>query len=322
MITSVPTLVLIEHDGRAFKRASLSAITLARQLGAAYGLVVVGANVAAVAESVRQFGASTVLLADDAVLGEILADRHAEVIARLARKYAASTVLGASTSYTKDVLPRVAALLDAAMASDVVAATTHDGATCFRRLTHAGRLCATVRLAGPVRVVSARATAFPAAAPSETICDIETWDVDPTSLPRGSQFVSREQPTSTRPDLGEARIVVSGGRPLRDKETFDRLIGGLADSLGGAMGATRAAVDAGMAANQCQVGQTAATVAPELYFAIGISGAVQHMAGIMDSKVIVAINRDPDAPIFQVATYGLVGDLHEIVPRLIKAIRP
>lgn len=322
MSSTIPTLVIIEHDGRAPKRSSLGAITLARQLGPAYGLVVIGSAVASVAESLRQYGAIAVLTADDPALNETLADRHAEVITQLAKRSGASTVLATATSYTKDLLPRVAALLDAPMATDVVALAEHNEAQCFKRLLNAGRLSATVRLDGAVRVLSARGTAFPPPAPGDTACPVENFPVDASALPRGTQFVSRERPVSTRPDFAEARIIVSGGRPLKDKENFDRLIGGLADDLGGAVGATRAAVDAGMAANQCQIGQTAATVAPELYIAIGISGAVQHMAGIMDSKVIVAINRDPDAPIFQVATYGLVGDLNEIVPRLRQAIRP
>lgn len=322
MSSTIPTLVIIEHDGRLLKRSSLGAITLARQLGPAYGLVVIGSAVGPVAESLRQFGAIAVLMADEPALAETLADRHAEVIALLAKKYGAGTVLATATSYTKDLLPRVAALLDAPMATDVIALVEHNGAQCFKRLLNAGRLSATVKLDGPARVLSARGTAFATPAPSEVACPVEIFPVDAAALPRGTQFISRERPVSTRPDFAEARIIVSGGRPLKDKENFDRLIGGLADDLGGAVGATRAAVDAGMAANQCQIGQTAATVAPELYIAIGISGAVQHMAGIMDSKVIVAINRDPDAPIFQVATYGLVGDLNEIVPRLRQAIRP
>ncbi|HET7537032.1 MAG TPA: electron transfer flavoprotein subunit alpha/FixB family protein, partial [Candidatus Didemnitutus sp.] len=301
MSSAIQSLVVVEHDGRAVKRPSLGAIALARQLGPAYGVVVVGSAVAPIAESVRLYGAVAVWTADHPDLAETLADRHAAVVAQLAKKLGVTTVLGTTGSYTRDLLPRVAALLDAPMATDVIAAVEHNGIPCFKRLLNAGRLSATVRLDGPIRVLSARSTAFPPPTPGDAASPVENFPVDAATLPRGTQFVSRERPVSTRPDFAEARIIVSGGRPLKDKENFDRLIGGLADDLGGAVGATRAAVDAGLAANQCQIGQTAATVAPELYIAIGISGAVQHMAGIMDSKVIVAINRDPDAPIFQVA---------------------
>jgi electron transfer flavoprotein alpha subunit len=314
-------LVILEHDGRSLKLPSLNAITLARQIGSTYSLAVLGSAVTSIAESVRQFGASTVWIADDPALAEPLADRHAEVISQLARKLGTHTVLGTSSSLTKDILPRVAALLDAAMLTDVVAVEMKNGDACFRRLLNAGRLSATVRLEGVWQVLTARGTAFPRPAPVDSPCPLRRFEFDVASLPRGTQFISRDCSDSTRPDLTEARVVVSGGRPLKDKERFDQLIGGLADALGGAVGATRAAVDAGMAPNQCQIGQTAKTVAPELYVAVGISGAVQHLSGMIDSKVIVAINRDPDAPIFQVATYGLVGDLHQIVPRLIQALR-
>jgi electron transfer flavoprotein alpha subunit len=170
-------------------------------------------------------------------------------------------------------------------------------------------------------VLTARGTSFEVPQPDGQNSPVEFLKVDAAALPTGTQFVSREKSASTRPDITEARVVVSGGRPLKDKESFERLIGGLADALGGAVGATRAAVDAGLAPNDCQIGQTGKTVAPELYIAVGISGAVQHSAGIKDAKVIVAINRDPDAPIFQMATYGLVGDLHDLVPSLTAAVR-
>jgi electron transfer flavoprotein alpha subunit len=315
------SLVIVEHDGQHVRRVSLCAIELARQLGGDFALGILGCRVTEVAESLRGFGAAAVLVADDPALAEPLADRYADMIARMASKLGANTVLGTSSTFTKDILPRVAALLDAPMLTDVMAVETKAGETCYQRLLNAGSLCATVKLDGSRRVLTARGTAFHPPAPSDTLCPVEKFEFDAASLPQGTQYVSRERPTSARPDLTEARVVVGGGRPLKDKETFERLIGGLADALGGAVGATRAAVDAGMIGNQYQIGQTAKTVAPELYIAVGISGAIQHLAGIMDSKVIVAINRDPDAPIFQVATYGLVGDLHEIMPRLIQAVR-
>jgi electron transfer flavoprotein alpha subunit len=207
------------------------------------------------------------------------------------------------------------------MLSDVTGSETVNGETVFQHPVNAGSVSATVKLEGDVRVLTVRGAAFATPVPTGAPSPIEMFSFDPAALPNGTQFVSRDTRPSGRPDLTEASVVVSGGRPLKDKETFERLIGGLADALGGAVGATRAAVDAGMVPNDCQVGQTGKTVAPELYFAVGVSGAIQHMAGTMDAKVIVAINRDPDAPVFQMANYGLVGDLHELVPNLIAAIR-
>ena len=314
-------LVIIEHNGQTVKRSSLGALSLANQLSGKSILAVLGAGVDAIAESVKVYGAVKVLVADDVALAEPLADRYAVVIAEMVRKTGAGTVVGTASTFTKDVLPRVAALLDAPMLSEVTAVLVKDGTTCFQRPINAGSLVATVKLDAELRVLTARGTAYQPPAPDGPSTPVEKFQFDAAALPKGMQFVSREQSVSARPDLTEAPVVVSGGRPLNDKETFERLIGGLADALGGAVGATRAAVDAGMVANDCQIGQTGKTVAPELYIAVGVSGAIQHLAGIKDSKVIVAINRDPDAPVFQMANYGLVGDLHDIVPRLIRAVR-
>jgi len=315
------TLVLIELDRQQVKRPSLHAITLARQLGGAYALLILGHGLDEVAASLISYGASAVIVADDSALAEPLADRYAAVIAEAIRQQGAKTLLGSSSTFSKDILPRVAALLDAPMLTDVLALEKSDGATTYRRPTNAGSMLATVQLEGDRRVLTARATAFEAPAADAAPCAIQQLKFDAGGLPNGMQFISREERVSDRPDLTEARVVVSGGRPLKDAETFERLVGGLADALGGAVGATRAAVDAGMAPNDYQIGQTGKVVAPELYIAIGISGAIQHLAGIKDSRVIVAINKDADAPIFQMATYGLVGDLHQIVPQLMEAIR-
>jgi electron transfer flavoprotein alpha subunit len=315
------SLILIEHDRQRVKPASLHAITLARQLGGEYELLVLGNGLDGIAASLVSYGASAVVVADDPVLTEPLADRYATVIAEAARKCGAKTILGTSSTFSKDVLPRAAALLDAPMVTDVLAIEEKGGSISYRRPINAGSMFAMVKVDGDRRVLTVRPTAFEAPAPEAAASPINRFDFDPALLPNGIQFISREERKSDRPDLTEARVVVSGGRPLKDKETFERLVGGLADALGGAIGATRAAVDAGMAPNDYQIGQTGKVIAPELYIALGISGAIQHLAGIKDSRIIVAINKDPDAPIFQMATYGLVGDLHQIVPQLIESIR-
>ncbi|PYL09151.1 MAG: electron transfer flavoprotein subunit alpha [Verrucomicrobia bacterium] len=316
------TLVLIEQDHGQLKHSSLHAITLARQLGGEYALLVLGHDLDKIAASLVSYGASAVIVADDPALAEPLADRYATVVAEVARKRGAMTLLGTSSTFSKDILPRAAALLNAPMVTDVLAIEEKDGAISYRRPINAGSMLATVKVEGERRVLTARPTAFEApAADAGTICPVERFQLDAASLPNGMEFISREQRQSDRPDLTEARVVVCGGRPLKDTQTFESLVGGLADALGGAVGATRAAVDAGMVSNDYQVGQTGKIIAPELYIGIGISGAIQHLAGMQDSRIIVAINRDPDAPIFQIATYGLVGDLYQLVPQLIDSIR-
>src|SRR5947199_4617747 len=272
------SLILIEHDRQQVKRSSLHAITLARQLGGQYALLVLGHDINRMAASVVCYGASAVVAADDAALTEPLADRYAKVIAEAARKDGAKTILGTSSTFSKDVLPRVAALLDAPMVTDVVAIEEMDGSISYRRPINAGSMFATVKLGGDRRVLTVRATAFESPAADAVPCPVERFVFHAASLPNGMQLISREQRASDRPDLTEARVVVSGGRPLKDRETFERLVGGLADALGGAVGATRAAVDAGMAPNDYQIGQTGKIVAPELYIALGISGAIQHLA--------------------------------------------
>lgn len=315
------TIVLIELDRQQVKRPSLHAITLARQLGGDYALLVLGSDLDEIAALLTGYGASAVIVADDPALAEPLADRYAAVIANVVKENGAKNLIGSSSTFSKDILPRAAALLDAPMVTDVLALEQVEGTTAYRRPINAGSMLATVKIEGDPRVLTARATAFEAPEAGDASSPIERLAVDAASLPNGMQFVSREQRVSDRPDLTEARVVVSGGRPLKDSETFERLIGGLADALGGAVGATRAAVDSGMVPNDYQVGQTGKVVAPELYIAVGVSGAIQHLAGIKDSRIIVAINKDPDAPIFQMATYGLVGDLHQLVPQLIESIR-
>ncbi|WP_394795527.1 electron transfer flavoprotein subunit alpha/FixB family protein [Armatimonas sp.] len=222
------------------------------------------------------------------------------------------SLVGAATSLGRDVLPRVAALLDLPMLSDVLSVESHEGRLTLTRPMYAGNVVARVRTTGDIGVYSVRSAAFGQPEPGAP------EPIAAAALPRtGYEVLSLDAPEQTRPELTQARVVVSGGRPTRDAATFEKLIGGLADALGGAAGATRAAVDAEIAPNELQVGQTGKVVAPELYIAAGISGSIQHLAGMKDSKVIVAINTDPDAPIFEVADYGLVADIHQAIPELI-----
>jgi electron transfer flavoprotein alpha subunit len=319
------SLVLLEHDSRRIRPASLAAITLARELaeagGGPYDLLLLGNDLHPLAGAVSSYGARAVLLAEDVALAEPLADRYAAVVAQAARARDAGTILAASSTFSKDILPRVAGLLDAGMLTDVIRVLPGEGSLRFQRPVYAGNAIATVELLGSPRVFTCRATAFPAPEPAGEASPVERLAIDPASLPAGMEFVAREQRPAGRPELTEARVVVTGGRPFGDRETFLRLVGGLADALGGAVGATRAAVDAGIAPNDWQVGQTGKIVAPELYVACGVSGAIQHLAGMKDSRVIVAINKDPEAPIFQVATYGLVADVYQTLPALTAAIR-
>src|ERR1043166_9141271 len=272
----VETLVLIEHDRRYVKRQSLHAITLARQLGGEYALLVLGQGLDEIAASLVSYGASAVLVADGPTLAEPLADRYAALIAEAARKNDSKIVLGTSSTFSKDVLPRAAALLDVPMVSDVLAIEETNGSTSYRRPVNAGSMFATVKVESDRCVITARATAFEAPAPDARTFPLQRFEFDVALLPNGMEFISREQRTSGRPDLTEAPVVECGGRPLKTKKTFERLVGGLADALGGAVGATRAAVDAGMAPNDYQVGQTGKVIAPQLYIGVGISGAIQH----------------------------------------------
>lgn len=317
-------LLIAEHDGGRVRQGTLAALTLARDIASHSGgeilLLVLGSGVADVAEQIRPYGAALVLIADHPALAGLLADRAAPVVCHAVQSAGASWVLAAASTFSKDLLPRVAALLDAGMLSDVMGFQADGAEPRFRRPVYAGNAIATVTLAGPIRVLTARPTAFAPAAPAAEQSPVVALDVAALSLPEGSEFVGRDTTARARPELTEARVVVTGGRPLTDPETYERLIGGLADLLGGAAGATRAAVDSGIAPNDLQVGQTGKVVAPELYVACGVSGAIQHLAGMKDAKIVVAINKDPEAPIFDVADYGLVADVHQAIPELMRAL--
>ena len=343
-------LVLAETDGARILPGTGGAITLAQQMAAATGgdftlLIVGGAGIQAQAEHWRGFGAVQVLVTALPELAHPTADRVAAVCVQAMQQIQADVLVGVSSSFGRDILPRVAALLDLPMLSDVVEVqgteeerrrkgekeiTEEDSSLIphpsslpqltFLRPMYAGNIVATVQIEGEKAVLSARGTAFGQPNKAETVSPLQTLDVDAASLPKGVTWIGLEGGEHARPELTSAPVVVSGGLPLRDAATFEQLVGGLADKLGGAVGATRAAVDGGLAPNELQVGQTGKVVAPSLYIAVGISGSVQHLAGMKDSKTIVAINTNPDAPIFEVADYGLVADLHTALPELISKL--
>ncbi|GBD44289.1 Electron transfer flavoprotein subunit alpha [bacterium HR40] len=305
----MPALVLAQHDNRGLDAATLHAVTAAVRVAEAVDIVVAGHDAATVAEAAAAVpGVRRVLLAEHPAYATPVAEDLAPLLVRLMADYDA--LLAASTTFGRNLLPRVAALLDVAQISDIVEVLSP---TVFRRYLYAGNVLATVESRDPKRVITVRTTAFEPAPRSGGGARIERIPAaDPSGL---AHFVGREVQRSERPELTSARIVVSGGRGLGSAENF-RMLEELADLLGAAIGASRAAVDAGYAPNDWQVGQTGKVVAPDLYIAVGISGAIQHLAGMKDSKVIVAINKDEEAPIFQVADYGIVGDLFRIVPEL------
>ncbi len=306
-------LVLAEHDNQRLRLATLNAVTAAGRMAGEVHLLVVGRDCAeAAAQASKVAGVGKVLLAQAPHLGDELAEPVAEQLIALAPGY--SHVVAAATSFGKNVLPRAAARHDCAAVSEVIEVL---GPDTFARPIYAGNAIATVQCSEPIKFVTVRPTCFDAAAIGQTPVAIESVAViADTGL---SAFVSREVAQLDRPELQGAKIVVSGGRGLGSAENF-KLLEKLADRLNAALGASRAAVDAGYAPNDWQVGQTGKIVAPQLYLAIGISGAIQHLAGMKDSKVIVAINKDADAPIFQVADYGLVADLFEALPQLMQEL--
>ena len=306
-------LVIAEHDNVSIKSATLNAVTAAAKIGGDVHLLVAGGNCAAVAGKAGKIaGVARVLLADAPQYADQLPENIAALIVAKASGY--SHVVAAATTAGKNFMPRVAALLDVAQVSDIVGIESPD---TFVRPIYAGNVLATVQSLDAVKVVTVRTTAFEAAGQGGS-ASIEAIDAGPDT--GSSTLVSRELTQSARPELAAAKVVVSGGRGLGSAENFHRLMEPLADKLGAAMGASRAAVDAGFVPNDYQVGQTGKIVAPQLYIAVGISGAIQHLAGMKESRVIVAINKDADAPIFQVADYGLVGDLFEVVPALTAAL--
>ncbi len=305
-------LLIAEHDNAHLKPATLNAFTAAKQLGDVE-ILVAGHGCAAVAEQAAKIaGVKKVILADDAAYKNFIAENLSTLVTKIGGAY--SHILAPSTTSGKNMLPRVAALLDVQMISDVSGIVSADS---FVRPIYAGNAFATVQSKDTIKVMTIRLTAFDAAAATGGSAPVET--MAGTGDAGLSTFVSQQLTKSERPELTAARVVISGGRGLGNGENF-KMIDELADKLGAAVGASRAAVDAGFVPNDYQVGQTGKVVAPDLYIAIGISGAIQHLAGMKDSKVIVAINKDPDAPIFQIADYGLVADLFTAVPELTKSL--
>jgi len=305
----VKTLVWVEHDGGTVKDATLATVTAAAKLGEVH-LIVAGQGVDGVAQAAAKIaGVGKVHVADDAAYANALAENVAPLVAELMGHHDA--FLAPSTTTGKNIAPRVAALIDVMQISDILSV---EGPDSFTRPIYAGNAIATVKTSDAKLVLTVRTTAFEKAAAEGGSGTIEA--VASTGDAAKSRFVGAEKAENARPELTSAKVIVSGGRALGSEEQFHALIDPLADKLGAAVGASRAAVDAGYAPNDYQVGQTGKIVAPEVYVAVGISGAIQHLAGMKDSKVIVAINKDEDAPIFQVADIGLVGDLFTVVPEL------
>ncbi|WP_269519849.1 electron transfer flavoprotein subunit alpha/FixB family protein [Alteromonas sp. BMJM2] len=305
-------LVYAEHDNASLKTETNKLVHAAKQMGGDIHVLVAGEGCQAVADAAAQVdGVTKVLLADNAVYKYQLAENVADLVLELAGDY--SHVIAAATTTGKNFMPRVAALLDVAQISDIIGVESED---TFIRPIYAGNAIATVQSSDATKVITVRAASFDAA-PTGNSAEVAAIDV--VKANEKSDFVSEELTESERPELTAADVVISGGRGMQNGENF-KLLEGIADKLGAAMGASRAAVDAGFVPNDMQVGQTGKIVAPQLYIAVGISGAIQHLAGMKDSKVIVAINKDEEAPIFQVADYGLVGDLFEVLPELESAI--
>ena len=306
-------LILAEHDNASIKAATLNVVTAASAIGGDITVLVAGADCAAAGEAAAKIaGVSKVLVADNAAYANQLAENVGLLVAELAKDY--GYVLAAATTTGKNVAPRIAALLDVAQISDIIAVESAD---TFKRPIYAGNIIATVQSADAIKVITVRGTAFDAAATEGGSAAVETvGSVHDAGI---SSFVSEEVAVSDRPELTAAGVIISGGRGMQNGDNFT-MLESVADKLGAAVGASRAAVDAGFVPNDMQVGQTGKIVAPDLYIAVGISGAIQHLAGMKDSKIIVAINKDEDAPIFQVADYGLVADLFDAVPELDSAL--
>jgi electron transfer flavoprotein alpha subunit len=304
------TLLIAEHNNKVLKDSTNKALTAAKALGEPVHVLVAGQGARAVADAAAKLdGVAKVLIADGATYEHMLAEPVAALIVALAPAYAA--IVAPATTTGKNVMPRVAALLDVMQVSEIIKVVAPD---TFERLIYAGNALQTVRSKDKIKVITVRTSTFQATGEGASAAPVE--DAAAAADPGISAFVGEELSKSERPELTSAKIIISGGRAMQSRDNFTKYIEPVADKLGAAVGASRAAVDAGYAPNDWQVGQTGKVVAPELYIAVGISGAIQHLAGMKDSKVIVAINKDEEAPIFQVADYGLVADLYQALPEL------
>jgi electron transfer flavoprotein alpha subunit len=318
-------LILMETDGGRILESTLPSVKFAQDLARLWEtefdlLAVGGAQIGQETEEWRHYGAHRIWCAADTGFEHPTADRVAFACQHAMTRSGATTLIGGATTFGKDVLPRVAEIRGLPMISDVLGFGRDTAGLQFLRAMYAGNVLATVELDSRPGVFSVRPAAFRDPARHDDASELEPLTFESTTLPSGTEWCGLAAAARQRPELTSARAVVSGGRPLRDAATFEKLLGGLADALHGAVGATRAAVDSGIAPNELQVGQTGKVVAPDLYIAAGVSGSVQHLAGMKDSRVIVAINTDPDAPIFAVADYGLVADLYQAVPELTEAV--
>jgi electron transfer flavoprotein alpha subunit len=315
-------LVIAEHDGSLLRAASRSCLTFARDVAQATGgevtWLVLGHGLNDVAAEAARY--APVIAVNSPALDEPLAEPFARAIAAMSREQEFDLICAATSSFAKDILPRAAALMGGAMASDIVRFELNNGDLLFDCPRFAGAVTATVRLLGRPQLVTVRPSSYPVAEATSQPSSIETIALPAEALARRGHYEGLKSKRSARPDVTEARVVVSGGRAFKSSDDFERYVGRLADVLGGAAGSSRALVDAGITPNDLQVGQTGKIVAPELYVALGISGAVQHLAGMKNSRTIVAINSDPDAPIFDVADFGVVGDVYTLVPELIEKL--
>jgi len=312
------SLVIAEHRNNVLKNSTLAAITFAKSIGE-YDILLLSDDVSILSGKLAKYGAGKVYTGQDEIFANYLAQPYSQAVDQIVQDKDYDMVIAPATTTGKDFMPRVAARLEAGMASDIIGTVEEDGELLFKRPIWAGNAIALTEITTDKKVVTVRVSAFDPAQETGDEADIEEFDFE--DLESGAEFVEIKENKSTRPELTDADIVVSGGRGLKSKEGFDSIMEPLADSLNAAIGASRAAVDAEFCSNDLQVGQTGKIVAPKLYIAVAISGAIQHLAGMKDSKTIVAINKDDEAPIFEVADYGLVADAFTAVPELVELIK-